>query len=184
MPKYESSHEFQTKKKRQQQRQQEETAKRQKLQHPQPHARLPPIQQPGQVHSQIRPGPSQPIHNAPPPQMAAGPGHHYGKPRGPSGGPSRYPQGGGNPSGGYNPNRGGQGGGYTSGPYPPPGRGPPPYAGSGMPGTGGPRGGSAGGYGVGAPNYPQGGPYGANNQGRGPNMMGGGRNQQQYGGWQ
>nr|CAD1826347.1 unnamed protein product [Ananas comosus var. bracteatus] len=42
LPKYESSHEFQTKKKRQQQRQQEETAKRQKLQHPQPHTRLPP----------------------------------------------------------------------------------------------------------------------------------------------
>ncbi|KAI8012480.1 Cyclin-dependent kinase C-2 [Camellia lanceoleosa] len=40
LPKYESSHEFQTKKKRQQQRQNEEMAKRQKLQHPQQHARL------------------------------------------------------------------------------------------------------------------------------------------------
>ncbi|CAL5395411.1 unnamed protein product [Camellia sinensis] len=39
LPKYESSHEFQTKKKRQQQRQNEEMAKRQKLQHPQQHAR-------------------------------------------------------------------------------------------------------------------------------------------------
>ncbi|KAK9154555.1 hypothetical protein Sjap_002035 [Stephania japonica] len=64
LPKYESSHEFQTKKKRQQQRQQhEEAAKR----------------------------PSQGMHNNPPP-VVAGPGHHYGKPRGPSGGPNRYPQ--------------------------------------------------------------------------------------------
>ncbi|XP_020596167.1 cyclin-dependent kinase C-2-like, partial [Phalaenopsis equestris] len=61
LPKYESSHEFQTKKKRQQQRQHEEMAKRQKLQHPQPHARLPPIQQTGQPHPQMWPGPGQPI---------------------------------------------------------------------------------------------------------------------------
>ncbi|CAL5339985.1 unnamed protein product [Camellia sinensis] len=40
LPKYESSHEFQTKKKRQQQRQNKEMAKRQKLQHPQQHANL------------------------------------------------------------------------------------------------------------------------------------------------
>ncbi|KAL1536730.1 [pyruvate dehydrogenase (acetyl-transferring)] kinase [Salvia divinorum] len=52
LPKYESSHEFQTKKRRQQQRQNEEIAKRQKLQHPQQHARLPPIQQSGQSHPQ------------------------------------------------------------------------------------------------------------------------------------
>ncbi|KAL9316068.1 hypothetical protein ACSQ67_017069 [Phaseolus vulgaris] len=43
LPKYESSHEFQTKKKRQQQRQNEEMAKRQKMQHPQQHTRLPPF---------------------------------------------------------------------------------------------------------------------------------------------
>ncbi|OUZ99342.1 Protein kinase domain [Macleaya cordata] len=175
LPKYESSHEFQTKKKRQQQRQQEEAAKRQKLQHPQQHGRLPPIQQSGQPHPQLRPGPSQPMHNSQPP-VVAGPSHHYGKPRGPSGGPNRYPQGG-NPSGPY-PNRGGQGGGYNSGPYPPQGRGPP-YAASGMPGPG-PRG---GGSSYGAPNYPQGGPYGNSGGGRGPNMMGGNRNQP-YGGWQ
>jgi len=179
LPKYESSHEFQTKKKRQQQRQHEEMAKRQKLQHPQPHTRIPPIQQTGQPHG-IRPGSSQPIHNPQPQMVAGGPSHHYGKPRGPGGGPNRYPQGG-NPSGGYNPNhpnRGGQGGGgFNSGPYPPQGRGPP-YAGSGIPGTG-PRGGAAGGsgYGAGAPNYPQGGPYGGSTGGRGPNM-GGNRNQQ------
>ncbi|KAL9319594.1 hypothetical protein ACSQ67_011433 [Phaseolus vulgaris] len=41
LPKYESSHEFQTKKKRQQQRQNEENAKRLKMQHPQQHSRLP-----------------------------------------------------------------------------------------------------------------------------------------------
>ncbi|CAL5417145.1 unnamed protein product [Camellia sinensis] len=40
LPKYESLHEFQTKKKRQQQRQNEEMAKRHKLQHLQQHARL------------------------------------------------------------------------------------------------------------------------------------------------
>ncbi|XP_028550674.1 cyclin-dependent kinase C-2-like [Dendrobium catenatum] len=181
LPKYESSHEFQTKKKRQQQRQHEEMAKRQKLQHPQPHARLPPIQQTGQPHPQMWPGPGQPIHNAQP-QMAAGPSHHYGKPRGPSGGPNRYPQGG-NPGGGYNPNhpnRGGQGGGYSGGPYPQQGRGPP-YAGGNMPGAGGPRGGGGGaGYGAAAGNYPQGGPYGASGANRGPNM---GANRNQYN-WQ
>ncbi|KAI4305863.1 hypothetical protein L6164_029199 [Bauhinia variegata] len=178
LPKYESSHEFQTKKKRQQQRQHEENAKRQKMQHPQQHGRLPPIQQSGQPHGQMRPGPNQPIQ----PPVGAGPSHHYGKPRGPSGGPGRYPPGG-NPGGGYNhPNRGGQGGGggYGSGPYPPQGRGAP-YGSNGMPGAG-PRGGGGGGYGVGAPNYGQGGPYGGSAAGRGSNMMGGNRNQQY--GWQ
>ncbi|KAK1287750.1 Cyclin-dependent kinase C-1 [Acorus calamus] len=178
LPKYESSHEFQTKKKRQQQRQHEEMAKRQKLQHPQPHARLPPIQQPGQVHAQMRPGPNQPMHPSQPPPVVAGPGHHYGKPRGPPGGPNRYPQGG-NPSGGYNPNRGG-GGGYSGGggSYPPQGRGQP-YPGGG----GGPRGGGSG-YGVGGgANYSQGGAYGGGSgAGRGSNMMGSNRNQQY--GWQ
>ncbi|RDX66667.1 Cyclin-dependent kinase C-1, partial [Mucuna pruriens] len=178
LPTYESSHEFQTKKKRQQQRQNEELAKRQKLQHPQQHTRLPPIQQPGQ-QAQMRSGPNQSIHGSQP-QVAAGPTHHYGKPRGPSVGPGRYPPSG-NPGGGYNhPNRGGQGGGYGSGPYPPQGRGAP-YGSNSMP-SGGPRGGGGSGYGVGAPNYPQqGGPYGGSAAGRGSNMMGGNRNQQQYG---
>ncbi|KAK3135645.1 hypothetical protein QOZ80_5BG0421650 [Eleusine coracana subsp. coracana] len=175
LPKYESSHEFQTKKKRQQQRQAEEAAKRQKTQHPQPHSRLPPIQQPGQPHAQNRPGQ---------PPMAAG-SHHYAKPRGP-GGPNRYPQGG-SQGGGYQ-NRGGQGGGYGSGPYPPPqqGRGPHPYPGGAMGGTGGggPRGGT--GYGVGGTNYPHAGPYGSSGPPRGPNynQQAGSRNQQQYGNWQ
>ncbi|KAF2284409.1 hypothetical protein GH714_021561 [Hevea brasiliensis] len=178
LPKYESSHEFQTKKKRQQQRQHDENAKRQKLQHPQQHGRLPPIQQSGQAHPQMRSGPNPPMHNSQPP-VAAGPSHHYGKPRGPAGGPGRYPPSG--TSGGYNhPNRGGQGGGgYGSGPYPPQGRAPP-YGSSGM--TGAPRGGGSSGYGVGAPNYPQGAPYGSSGAGRGSNMMGGNRNQQY--GWQ
>lgn len=186
LPKYESSHEFQTKKKRQQQRQNEENAKRLKMQHPQQHTRLPPIQQGGQ-HAQMRQGPSHPIHGSQP-AIAAGPSHHYGKPRGPSGGPGRYPPGG-NPAGGYNhPNRGGQGGGgsgYGSGPYPPQGRGAP-YGSGGMPSggpSGGPRGGGgSSGYGVNPPNYPQGGPYGGSAGGRGSNMMGGNRNQQY--GWQ
>lgn len=183
LPKYESSHEFQTKKKRQQQRQHEETAKRQKLQHPPQHPRLPPVQQSAQAHAQMRPGPNQLMHGSQPPVAAGPPGHHYGKPRGPSGGAGRYPSGG-NPGGGYNhPNRGGQGGsgGYNSGPYPPQGRAPP-YGSSGMPGAG-PRGGGGTNYGVGPSNYPQGaGPYGGSGAGRGSNMMGGNRNQQY--GWQ
>ncbi|GAB2277131.1 Cyclin-dependent kinase C-2 [Dionaea muscipula] len=186
LPKYESSHEFQTKKKRQQQRQHEEAAKRQKMQHPQQHPqqhqRLPPIQQSGHAHAQVYPGPNQPIHSSQPP-VATGPGHHYGKPQGNSGGPSRYPQSG-NPPGGYNhPNRGGQGGGrgYGNAPHPPQGRGPP-YGSSGMPGGSGLRGGGGSGYGA-APNYPKSGPYGGSGGGRGSNMMGGNRNQQQYG-WQ
>ncbi|WCJ31606.1 cyclin-dependent kinase C 1 [Euphorbia peplus] len=175
LPTYESSHEFQTKKKRQQQRQHEENAKRQKLQHPQPHGRLPPIQQSGQAHAQMRTGPNQP------PVAAAGPSHHYGKPRGPAGGPGRYPQSG--ASGGYShPNRGGQGGGgYGSGPYPPQGRAPP-YGSSGMP-SAARGGGGSNAYGAGGPNnYPQGAPYGSSGGGRGSNMMGGNRNQQY--GWQ
>lgn len=70
----------------------------------------------------MRQGPTHSIHGSQP-TVAAGPSHHYGKPRGLSGRPGRYPPGG-NPSGGYNhPNRGGQGGGvgYGSGPYPPQG---------------------------------------------------------------
>ncbi|KAG5233738.1 hypothetical protein OIU77_000947 [Salix suchowensis] len=175
LPKYESSHEFQTKKKRQQQRQHEENAKRQKLQHPQPHSRLPPIQQSG-ARPQMRTGPNQSMHGSQPP--VTGPGH-YGRPRGPPVGPGRYPSSG--TSGGYNhQSHGGQGGGgYGSGPYPPQGRAPP-YPSSGMPG-GAPRGGGSG-YGVGAPNYPPGGPYGGSGAGRGSNMMGGNRNQQY--GWQ
>ncbi|CAK7340348.1 unnamed protein product [Dovyalis caffra] len=181
LPKYDASHEFQTKKKRQQQRQHEENAKRQKMQHPQQHSRLPPIQQSGQGHPQMRSGPNQPMHGSQPP-VAAGPSHHYGKPRGPVGGPGRYPPSG--TSGGYNhPNRGGQGGGtYGSGPYPPQGRAPP-YGSSGMSGAPTRGGGGSSGYGVGGPNYPQGGPpYGGSGAGRGSNMMGGNRNQQY--GWQ
>ncbi|GKU93531.1 hypothetical protein SLE2022_352380 [Rubroshorea leprosula] len=180
LPKYESSHEFQTKKKRQQQRQNDENAKRQKQQHPQPHSRLPPIQQSGQAHPQMRAGPNPPMHGSQAP-VASGASHHYGKPRGPPGGPGRYPPSG--TSGVYNhSNRGGQGGGggYNSAPYPPQGRGPP-YGSSGMPGAA-PRGGAGSNYGVGPPNYPQGGPYGASGSGRGSNMMGGNRNQQY--GWQ
>ncbi|KAF6147705.1 hypothetical protein GIB67_003036 [Kingdonia uniflora] len=191
LPKYESSHEFQTKKKRQQARQNEEMAKRQKLQHPpsQQHGRLPPIQQTGQAHPQHRPGPNLPMHNSQPPVVAGGPSHHYTKPRGPSGGPNRYPQVGGNPGGGYNnPKRGPQSGNYGGGgggAYPSQGRAPP-YASNGMPGPGpGNRGaGASGGYGVGAPGYPQVNPYRNSDSGGGPNTNAGNRNQQQYGGWQ
>ncbi|XP_059308110.1 cyclin-dependent kinase C-1 isoform X3 [Lycium ferocissimum] len=171
LPQYESSHEFQTKKKRQQQRQNEEMAKRHKLQHPQQHSRLPPIQQSGQGHSQHWGG-----HNSQP-AISAGAGHHqYGKPHGP-GGPNRYPPGG-NPGGGYYQDRGAQGVGYSSGAYPPQGRAPP-YPGSGV-ASSGPRG-PSGGYG-GPPNYSQSGQYGGSGAGRGSNQMSGNRNQQY--GWQ
>lgn len=178
LPKYESSHEFQTKKKRQQQRQNEEqAAKRQKLQHPQPHTRLPPIQHTGRAPSQWH-GPNHPPNNAPAP-VSAGPSHlHYGKPRGPPVGPSRYPPSG-NQSGGFNSNRGAQVGGYSGNQYPPQGRGPP-YTGTGMP-VPGPRGAPSG-YGVGPPNYSQSNQYGGSAAGRGPNSTGSNRNQ--YGGWQ
>ncbi|PWA85775.1 transcription factor, MADS-box [Artemisia annua] len=168
LPKYESSHEFQTKNKRKQQRENEEKAKKQKTQHPQQHARLPPVQHSGQGQSQHWGG-----HNNYPmgntgqaPLAAGGPSHHqYGKPRGPPGGPNRYPPGGNpNPSGYYQDRSTGQGGaGFNSGPYPPHARGP---------SASGPRGSSAG-YGPGPQNYPQ--QYGAG--GRGPNVPGN-RNQQ------
>ncbi|KAK4489161.1 hypothetical protein RD792_004955 [Penstemon davidsonii] len=172
LPKYESSHEYQTKKKRQQQRQNEEAAKRQKLQHPQQHARLPPIQQTGQAHPQHWNAPSHPLNNSQPP-MPSLPSHQlYGKARGPPGGPNRYPPSG--TSGGYYQDRGGQSGGYNSAPYPPQGRGPP-YPGNNAP-SNGPRGAGAA-AGFGAPNYPQSSQYGVSG-GRGSNPLGGNRNQQ------
>ncbi|KAF3441066.1 hypothetical protein FNV43_RR19352 [Rhamnella rubrinervis] len=92
--------------------------------------------------------------------------------------PSRYPASG-NQSGGFNSNRGAQVGGYSANQYPPQGRGPP-YAGTGMP-VPGPRGVPSG-YGVGPPNYSQSNQYGGSTASRGPNSMGSNRNQ--YGGWQ
>ncbi|KAL3527719.1 hypothetical protein ACH5RR_012375 [Cinchona calisaya] len=177
LPKYESSHEFQTKKKRQQQRQNEEMAKRQKVPHPHQHARLPPIQESGQAHPQQWGGPNHPV-NQSQPTLSSGPNHHqYGKQHGPPGGPSRYPPGG-NPSSGFYADRGGQGGNYSSGAYPAQGRGPP-YPGSGMPSAG--QRGATGGYGV-PPNYPQSNQYGGSGASRGPNSSAGNRNQQY--GWQ
>ncbi|KAM7277466.1 hypothetical protein ACFE04_019332 [Oxalis oulophora] len=171
LPTYESSHEFQTKKKRQQQRQMEEAAKRQKLQHPQPHSRLPPIQHgTGQSHNPPHWPNSAPVSN--------GPGHHnYGKPRGPSGSQNRYPPSGNQNGGSYNQNQG-----YNNGaPYPPQGRASSYAAGSTMPT--GPRGPPSSGYPAGPPNYPQsGGQYGGSGGGRGSNQMGGNRNQPY--GWQ
>ncbi|KAL6583105.1 Cyclin-dependent kinase C-1 [Orobanche minor] len=192
LPKYEASHEFQTKKKRQQQRQNEEIAKRQKLQHPQQHARLPPIQQTGQTHPQHWNNPSQQINNPQPPMPGVTSHHQYGKPRGPPGGGgpgSRYPPGGvPAASGGYYQDRGGQsGGGYSNnnGPYPSQGRGPPPYPGNSAPSNSGPRGNAVG---YGAPpapppsNYSQSSQYGASGGRGGQNPPGGNRNQQY--GWQ
>ncbi|RAL53071.1 unnamed protein product [Cuscuta campestris] len=180
LPTYEASHEFQTKKKRQQQRQNEEMAKRQKLQHPQPHSRLPPIQ-PGQAHPPHWAGPNNPMNNAGQPAISAGPSNHqYGKSRGPPGGQNRYPPN--NPSSGYYQDRGGN---YSGGPYPSQGRAPPYPASGGVANSGGPRGasGSSGGYGGVPPNYPQSGQYGGSNAGRGSNQMGGNRNQQHQYGW-
>ncbi|KAK6923397.1 Protein kinase domain, partial [Dillenia turbinata] len=176
LPKYESSHEFQTKKKRQQQRQNEEIAKRNKMTHPQQHARLPPIQVSGQAPPHWH-GPSHPVNNFQPPVPAGPPVHHYGKPHGPSGGTNRFPPGG-NPVGGYNPNHSGQVGTYTGGPYPQ-GRGPP-YGGSVHPPV--PPRGPPGGYG-GPSNYSQSGQYGGSGANRVPNPVGSNRNPQ-YGGWQ
>lgn len=177
LPKYESSHDFQTKKKRQQQRKNEEQAKRQKLQHPQQHTRLPPIQHGGRGQPQHWHGPNHPTNNSQP-SVHAGPTHHqYGRPHGLPGGPNRYPSTG-NPSGGYNPNHVGQVGGYSSAQYPQ--RSQQPY-GSSVPTTG-PRGATSG-YGVAPPNYSHSGQYGGASAGRGPNPVGGVNRNQQYG-WQ
>ncbi|KAL4557526.1 hypothetical protein LXL04_035707 [Taraxacum kok-saghyz] len=162
LPKYESSHEFQTKKKRQQQRQIEEMAKRQKVQHPQQHARLPPVQQSGQPQHWGGGGGGGGGHNNHPMGNAGGgPGHHqYGKPRG--GPTNRYP--------GWVGGQGGVGFSGGAGPYPPQPRAPG--------GVGGPRGG-----GYAPPNYTQNVGYGGGSGaggggggGRGPNV-GGNRNQ-------
>ncbi|KFK38426.1 hypothetical protein AALP_AA3G111700 [Arabis alpina] len=157
LPKYESSHEFQTKKRRQEMRQNEEAAKKQKLQHPQQQQHGV-----GQTHaaSHWPAGPNHPMHNAPPPQLshAGGPsGHHYYQnPHGGTPGPNRYHPNG-NQSGGYNNQS--RGGYSSSGSYPSRGRGAP--------------------YGVGPPNYSQGG----GQYGRGQNPIAGGARNQQYG-WQ
>lgn len=170
LPKYEASHEFQTKKKRQQQRQQqEELTKRQKTQHPQPHSRLPPLQQPAQAHMPLRPGPNQPAHNAAPAQ--AGPSHHYAGSRASGSHQNRYPQASrpphGGPGGGYNQNRGGQGGSYGSGQAG--GYGAPLVSNQVVRGTG---------YVSGNPVYAQGSSYPGVGGGRGPNLSGTGRGQQ------
>ncbi|CAI9106655.1 OLC1v1005858C1 [Oldenlandia corymbosa var. corymbosa] len=149
LPKYESSHEFDTKRKRQQQRLQDDAAKRQRLQHTSQHNRLlPPPQHSGQGYPQMRPG------------------------------PFRHPQDG-NPYGRYNHQNQAQGGGgggrYANVPYPPPPlRGPPrgPSRFSGVD----PRGG--GGYGAGGPNYQHGDQYGAPGTRRGSNTMSRDQNQQ------
>ncbi|BBN10369.1 cyclin-dependent kinase 12/13 [Marchantia polymorpha subsp. ruderalis] len=178
LPKYETSHEYQTKKKRQQQRQQqEEMAKRMKMHHQQPH--LPPVP----PAFPPRPPNGRPAHNNPPPAVPSAPYQQYGW--GGRGGP----QGGGQHRQGRQPH-GGQGGGYNNannrgpngeyggpmqmqggGPYPPGPNmaGQPPPAGRPAP------------YGVpGQHNgYPQGEFYG-NMGGRpqgGPPMSGGGRGQ-------
>lgn len=167
LPKYESSHEFQTKKRRQEMRHNEEAAKKQKMQHPQQHSRWPPQQHGvGQAHAAPHwpAGPNHPINNGPPPQLPAGgpSGHHYYQnPRGPAPASNGYQ------TGGYN-NR--SRGGYSSGSYPSQSRGAPYGAGP------------SGGYGVRPPNYSQnGGQF--SGSGRGQNPMGGARNQR-YGGWQ
>eukprot|EP00246_Nothoceros_aenigmaticus_P013872 TRINITY_DN500_c0_g1_i3.p1 TRINITY_DN500_c0_g1~~TRINITY_DN500_c0_g1_i3.p1 ORF type:complete len:415 (+),score=57.03 TRINITY_DN500_c0_g1_i3:271-1515(+) len=163
LPKYEASHEYQTKKKRQQHRQQQdEMAKRQKT-FQQQHTRLPPLQQQG-GQEPLRPGPSHPGHN--PQQMGGGSGYHYGG-RGPSG-PQRHNQGGRPPQGGYNAVRG-PAAGYAG----PPHQAVPNY--TAPPNLVGGQAGRGSGYGV-AGAYPQGAPYAG--AGARPAIVGGGRGQQ------
>ncbi|KMT08218.1 hypothetical protein BVRB_6g142360 [Beta vulgaris subsp. vulgaris] len=159
LPKYESSHEFTTKKRHQQQRQQEEATKRQKLQrspgsiHPLP---ILPIQQSGQAQAQGQAGPNWPMHGSqmPVPSGPEPPDYHHGKPRG----PSRYTLRG-NDGGGRNcPYRGSQGGERARGSvsHLQHGQGPA-YGSSGTAGIG-PRDGGFGGH-EGAKIYQQVGPY-------------------------
>ncbi|XP_057830855.1 cyclin-dependent kinase C-2 isoform X2 [Cryptomeria japonica] len=166
LPKYEASHEFQTKRKRQQQRQQhEEMAKRQKISHTQQHVRVPQQTVP-QGHLPLRAAPNQAMPNPQPP-VPVGPSHHYGAPRGPGGGQNRHPQ-------GVRPLHPGQGAGYnTNRGYGGPPQQPGGYVTHGM-GNQGPRGGA---YGVRGVGYPQGGSYGGAAGGRGPNVGGGSRTQ-------
>ncbi|CAM8899850.1 unnamed protein product [Rhodiola kirilowii] len=113
LPRYESSHEFQTKKKRQQERQNNEMAKKNKMLYPAQHTRLPPIQHTGHAppHWAAKNHPT----NASQPIASGAPGHHYNKPRD---GPNRHHSGG-NPNGGYNnPKHSSQAGSYNSGSYP------------------------------------------------------------------
>lgn len=157
-------------------------AKRQKLQHPQQHARLPPFQQSGQSHTQHWNGaPTHQVNNSQPPMPTVANHHQYAKPRGPPGGPGRYPPSGAGAGGGYYQDRGGQSGAYSSGQYPTQGRGPPPYPGNSAPPSG-PRGNGGGGYVAPPPSYSQSGQYGVSS-GRGSNPTGGGNRSQQYG-WQ
>lgn len=168
LPKYESSHEFQTKKKRQQQRLKEEIAKRQKLPYPPSHVRLPPIQQAGppfQEHwgetnysmSRYQRTPS------------SGPSKPYSNPVTDASLPSRYPP------RGYNPSHGSQAGPVPAGQYHPHGRAGP-YGGSSMPNRS-----TTGGYAAGPPGYSHGNQYGVN-AGHVPNSVASNRNQQY--GWQ
>ncbi|EFJ31297.1 hypothetical protein SELMODRAFT_169412 [Selaginella moellendorffii] len=179
LPRYESSHEFQTKRKRQQQK--DDMAKRQKPNQNYHHNSRPPppIQQQPPVQN-MRPVPGQAVH----PSAHTGGAHqgHYagggggGGGRGPPGNSNRHPQAGGRP-GGSGGSGGSSGGGYQNrnqggyGIQPPPGAygGPPPAGGRGgsypMPPPGG---------------YPQGPPYGGGGRGP-PPMGGGGRGGQQYG---
>lgn len=168
LPKYESSHEFQTKKRRQQQRLKEEVAKRQKLPHPPPHARLPPIQNGGNwLESNHSMNPLQ----RPP---STGPSNPYGNPHTESGLQNWYPPSG-KPSGGYNPNHGAQAGGVSSGQYPSQGRAGP-YGGSSMSNRS-----TSSSYAAGPPGYSQSGQYGGGS-GWGLNPIAGTRNPQY--GWQ
>ncbi|CAO2830775.1 unnamed protein product [Amaranthus hypochondriacus] len=86
LPKYEASHEFQTKRKRQEQRLIEETARKLNLAHPPPHARLPPIQQSGHVFQDRNHSVNQLQHLRP-----TGPSNLYGNPVVDAGLPNRYP---------------------------------------------------------------------------------------------
>ncbi|KNA18765.1 hypothetical protein SOVF_067640 [Spinacia oleracea] len=119
LPKYEASHEFQTKKKRQMQRSNEETAKRQNLCYPPPHARLPPIQHKPQLLQEH----NHSVNNQLQQPFPTLPSNLYSEPLVDVGLPNRYHSNG-NLTPGYNQTHGVQAqAGVTSiGPYPPHGR--------------------------------------------------------------
>ncbi|XP_021752771.1 cyclin-dependent kinase C-1-like [Chenopodium quinoa] len=131
LPKYEASHEFQTKRKRQQQQLNEETAKRQNLRCPPPHARLPPIHHSGQVLQEHRPERNLSMNQLQRP-LPTLPSNPYSEPLVDAGLSNRYPPSM-NLTVGYNQTHGvqAQAGGTSIGPYPPHGR-VGPYAASNM----------------------------------------------------
>ncbi|KAH9626336.1 hypothetical protein KSS87_000568 [Heliosperma pusillum] len=114
LPKYESSHEYQTKKRRQQQRLNEESARRQGLPHPPPFCPLTPIQNGDQVSQVHQPKPNHSI-NQPRQPFPPGSSNMVHNPHNDAGLSNRHSSSV-NLAGGYNATHTSQSGSYADGP--------------------------------------------------------------------